>query len=70
MTDPERQIETWLQSEVEPLAPQPGTFGRISKQARRRKAGRALMSAAGAVIVVAAAVALPRAAATLLHGGP
>lgn len=69
MTDPERQIETWLQSEVEPLAPQPGTFGRISKQARRRKAGRALMSAAGAVIVVAAAVALPRAAATLLHGG-
>jgi hypothetical protein len=69
VTDPERKIENWLHADVEPLAPQPGTFDRIGRRARRRKSGRALMSAAGAVIVIAAAVALPRTAETLLHVG-
>ena len=41
MTDPRDRIDTWLSTEVEPLAPPPGTFGRIQRRARRRKAGRA-----------------------------
>ncbi len=69
MTDPRDQVDSWLDAEVEPLAPPPGAFARISKRARRRKISRALVSAAGAVILIAAAVALPRAAETLLHGG-
>ena len=68
MTDPRDRIDTWLGTEVEPLAPPPGTFGRIQRRARRRKAGRAVMSAAGVVIVVAAAVAAPKVAGTLLQG--
>ncbi len=68
MTDPRDRLDTWLSTEVEPLTPPPGTFGRIRKRARRRKAGRALMSAAGVVIVVAAAFAVPRVAGPLLQG--
>jgi hypothetical protein len=68
MTDPRDSLETWLQAEVEPLAPPPGTFERIRRRARRRKAGRALVSAAGVVIVIAAAVAVPRVAGPLLRG--
>jgi hypothetical protein len=65
-------MDTWLNAEVEPLAPPPGTFERIRRRARRRKAGRAMMSAAGIVIVIAAAVAAPRIGSTLLqsHNGP
>lgn len=69
MTEPRDQVDSWLDADVEPLAPPPGTFGRISKRARRRKISRALASAAGVVILIAAAVALPRAAETLLRGG-
>jgi hypothetical protein len=69
VTDPRDQIDSWLDADVEPLAPSPGAFSRISKRARRRKISRALVSAAGAVILIAAAVALPRAVGTLLHGG-
>ena len=69
VTDPRDQVDSWLDAEVEPLAPPPGAFDRISKRARRRKISRALVSAAGAVVLIAAAVALPRAAETLLHGG-
>lgn len=61
------RVDAWLNAEVEPLAPPPGTFGRIRRRARRRKAGRALMSGAGIVIVIAAAVAVPRIVPTLLH---
>jgi hypothetical protein len=69
VTEPRDEIDSWLGADVEPLAPPPGAFGRISKRARRRKASRALASAAGAVILIAAAVALPQAVTTLLHGG-
>ena len=65
MSDPGDKIDSWLRAEVEPLPPQPGTFERISRRARRRKAGRALASAAGVVVVVAAAVTLPHAAAAI-----
>ena len=69
VTEPRDQVDSWLDADVEPLAPPPGAFSRISKRARRRKINRALASAAGAVVLIAAAVALPRAAETLLHGG-
>jgi hypothetical protein len=68
MTDPRDRIDTWLSTEVEPLAPPPGTFDRIRKRARHRKAGRAVASAAGVLVVVAAAVAVPRVAGPLLQG--
>jgi hypothetical protein len=69
MTSPHDRdrVDAWLNTEVEPLAPAPGTFGRIRRRARRRKAGRAVMSGAGIVIVIAAAVAAPRIVPTLLH---
>ncbi len=68
MSNPRDKIDAWLDSEVEPLAPPPGTFERISKQARHRKANRVLLSAAAVVIVVAAAAATPRVASSLFQG--
>lgn len=66
------QVDAWLSAEVEPLAPRPGTFERIRHRARRRKAGKAVMSGAGIVIVVAAAVTVPRISSTLFqsHNAP
>jgi hypothetical protein len=69
MSDPDDRIDAWLDAEVEPLAPPPGTFERIRHRARRRKVRRATMSAAGAAIVIAAAAAAPGIASTLLHSG-
>jgi hypothetical protein len=65
-------VDAWLNAEVEPLAPRPGTFGRIRRRARRRKAGKAVMSGAGILIVVAAAVTAPRISSTLFqsHNAP
>jgi hypothetical protein len=60
-------VDDWLNADVEPLAPRPGTFERIRHSARRRKAGKAVMSGAGIVIVVAAAVTVPRISSTLFH---
>jgi hypothetical protein len=68
VSNPRDKIDAWLQSEVEPLAPPPGTFERISQRARRRKRNQVIMSAAGAAVVVAAVVAVPRVASTLLPG--
>jgi hypothetical protein len=65
MPDPRDPIDTWLDARVQPLPPPPGTFERIRRQARRKKTGRALMSAVGAAIVVAAAVAAPSIASSL-----
>ncbi len=71
MSDPRDRIGSWLDAEVEPLTPRPGTFERIRHRARRRKAGRAMMSAAGMVIVIAAAATVPHFAPSLLgRGGP
>lgn len=67
MHDPRDPVDTWLDVRVEPLAPPPGTFERIRTQARRRKRGRVLMSAAGAAIVVVAGVVAPGIASSL-HG--
>jgi hypothetical protein len=59
MTEPRDRIDDWLAREVEPLAPPPGTFERISHQARRRRARRAALSAAGVAVVIAVAAAVP-----------
>jgi hypothetical protein len=71
VTDPRDDIDAWLHAEVEPLRPPPGTFGRIRKQARRRKIRRALVSAvsagAAAALVTLAVVALPRVVPSVLH---
>jgi photosystem II stability/assembly factor-like uncharacterized protein len=67
MSDPQDRIDAWLNADVEPLAPPPGTFERVSRRAHRRKVKRATMSAAGAAIVIAAAAAAPGIASTLQH---
>jgi hypothetical protein len=69
MSDPDDRIDAWLNAEVEPLAPPPGTFERVRRRAHRRKVRRATMSAAGAAIVIAAAAAAPGIASTLSHPG-
>src|SRR5215470_14608403 len=66
MDEPRDDIDTWLQERVTPLQPHPGTFERIRRQARRRKAGRAALTAAGAVVVLAGAITVPR---LILSGG-
>jgi hypothetical protein len=58
-------VDDWLNAQVEPLAPPPGRFERIRRQARRRKARRAGASAVGAAIVLAAALTVPRVATSL-----
>lgn len=67
MSNHRDEIDSWLDADVQPLAPPPGTFERVSRRARHRKAGRALASAAGAVLVVAGLAIMPRVAGTLLH---
>lgn len=70
MSDPRDRIDEWLSADVEPLAPRPGTFGKIRQRARRRKTSRAVMSAAGIVIVIAAAATVPQIVSTLRSHGP
>jgi photosystem II stability/assembly factor-like uncharacterized protein len=66
MDEPRDDIDTWLQERVTPLQPHPGTFEQIRRRARRRKAGRAALTAAGAVVVLAGAITVPR---LILSGG-
>jgi hypothetical protein len=71
VTEPRDEIEAWLQADIEPLAPPPGTFERIHRRARRRKAHRALVSVSGTAVLVAAIAAAPRIFLTLQHhSGP
>jgi photosystem II stability/assembly factor-like uncharacterized protein len=53
-------IDQWLGTDVELLSPAPGTFDRIHRLARRRKAMTAATTAVGAAAAVAAAVVLPQ----------
>jgi hypothetical protein len=66
MDEPRDDIDIWLETRVTPLQPHPGTFEQIRKRARRRKAGRAALTAAGAVVVLAGAITIPR----LILNGP
>jgi hypothetical protein len=69
MSDPRDRIDDWLNADVQPLTPRPGTFDKIQHRARRRKLSRALMSSAGIVIVIAAAVTIPQVVSTLRSNG-
>jgi photosystem II stability/assembly factor-like uncharacterized protein len=61
--EPHDEVDTWLNVQVKPLLPSPGTFERVSGQARRRRLRRAVLSAASALAVAAiAAVVIPRVA--------
>jgi hypothetical protein len=64
-------IDEWLSSDVELMPPPAGTFQRVHRRARQRKATIATMTAAGAAVLIAAAVAVPQFASSLLpgHGG-
>ena len=65
MSNRRDEIDAWLDADVQPLAPPPGTFERVSSKARRRKLSRAIVSAAGAAVIVAGLAASPRIASAL-----
>jgi hypothetical protein len=53
-------LDRWLNEQVRPLPPPPGTFQLIAKRARRRRIRKAVVSLAGAAAVAAATgVAVP-----------
>ncbi len=66
MTDHRDEIDSWLSAEVQPLPPPPGTFERVSRRARRRKATQAVLSAAGAAVLVTALAITPHVAGSML----
>jgi photosystem II stability/assembly factor-like uncharacterized protein len=70
MTDPRDDLDTWMNAQVQPLPPPPGTFELIRKRARRRKATRAVAAAAGAAAVIAVIAIVPRLVITQLNVGP
>jgi BNR/Asp-box repeat protein len=70
MTDPRDDLDTWMNGQVQPLPPPPGTFELIRKRARRRKATRAVAAAAGAAAVIAVIATVPRLVITQLNVGP
>jgi photosystem II stability/assembly factor-like uncharacterized protein len=70
VSEPRDELDSWLSVQVQPLLPPPGTFERVSRQARRRRTRRAVLAAAGAVAVVAvAAVVIPEVAIPALETG-
>ena len=70
MSEPRDELDSWLNVQVQPLLPPPGTFERVSRQARRRRTRRAVLAAAGAVAITAvAAVVIPQVAIPALQTG-
>lgn len=67
MTDPPDKIDTWLQGEVTPMYPPPGSFDRIRRRARARKRRTALLAAAGCAVLAGGVAAGPHLAADLHH---
>jgi photosystem II stability/assembly factor-like uncharacterized protein len=65
VSNPRDELDAWLDTDVQPLAPPPGTYERVTRKARRRKVSRALVSAAGAVVIVAGLAASPKIASLL-----
>ena len=59
MGEPRDDIDVWLSERVKPLLPNPGTFERIRKRARRRKLAQVGVAAGAAVVIAAAAVTVP-----------
>ena len=66
MSNHRDKIDSWLDADVQPLPPPPGTFERLSRRARRRKAARAIASATGAALLVSGLAFAPRVAGSLL----
>jgi hypothetical protein len=60
VSNPRDDFDAWLHADVEPLAPPPGTFERVTRKARRRKISRAAVSAAGAAVIVAGLAVSPQ----------
>lgn len=65
MTNQHDPIDTWLEREVTPLMPRPGSLDRIRTRARRRKRNQAFVLAAGCAVIVGAAAAVPQIASAL-----
>ena len=70
MTDPRDDLDAWMNAQVRPLPPPPGTFELIRKRARRRKVTRAAAAAASAAAVIAVIATVPRLVITQLNVGP
>jgi hypothetical protein len=70
MTDPRDDLDAWMNAQVQPLPPPPGTFELIRKRARRRKVTRAAAAAVGAAAVIAVVATVPRLVITQLNVGP
>ncbi len=68
MTDHHDDIDTWLERDVTPLYPVPGSFDRISRVARKRKRRQALLAAACCAVLVAAGATASQLASGLSHG--
>jgi hypothetical protein len=66
MTNPRDEIGSWLDADVQPLPPPPGSFERISRRARRRKISRAVLAGAGAAVIVTGLAVSPKIASALL----
>jgi hypothetical protein len=70
VADPRDRLEAWLTEPVQPMLPRPGAFERVSRDARRRRTRRMVLSVAGAAAAaVAVAVVIP-AVIPALQGGP
>jgi photosystem II stability/assembly factor-like uncharacterized protein len=70
VSEPRDELDSWLSVQVQPLLPPPGTFERVSRQARRRRTRRAALAAAGVVAIAAVtAVVIPQVAIPALETG-
>ena len=70
MADPRDDLDAWMNAQVQPLPPPPGTFELIRKRARRRKVTRAAAAAAGAAAVIAVIATVPHLVITQLNVRP
>jgi hypothetical protein len=61
------EIDSWLEREVTPLLPRPGTLDQIRRTARRRKTTQAVVAAAGCAVIIGAAAAIPQLASSFHH---
>lgn len=53
---PDKDLDSWLNEQVQPLPPPPGTFDLISRRARRRRLRRAAVTLASGAAVAAVAL--------------
>jgi hypothetical protein len=60
-------VDSWLEREVTPLLPPPGTLDRIRRTARRRKTMQAVTAAVGCAVIIGAGAAVPQVMASLNH---